>query len=112
MRELLSALNTGHEGGCGTLHANAIEDVVARFEALGALADMTPAAVHAQLGSALDCVLHVKRLPERRVLAQVGVLVAGEDGRVRALPAMDFHAGGLRPAAAWDRLQDLLGWSR
>ncbi|OLT25265.1 hypothetical protein BJF82_05860 [Kytococcus sp. CUA-901] len=112
MRELLSALNTGHEGGCGTLHANAIEDVVARFEALGALADMTPAAVHAQLGSALDCVLHVKRLPERRVLAQVGVLVAGEDGRVRALPAMDFRAGGLRPAAAWDRLQDLLGWSR
>ena len=36
----------------------------------------------------------------------------GEDGRVRALPAMDFRAGGLRPAAAWDRLQDLLGWSR
>ncbi|OFS11073.1 MULTISPECIES: TadA family conjugal transfer-associated ATPase [Kytococcus] len=111
MRELLAALNTGHEGGCGTVHANAIEDVVARFEALGALADMTPQAVHAQLGSALDCVLHVRRLPERRVLAQVGVLVTGDDGRVRCLPAMDFRDGALRPAAAWERLEALLGWS-
>ena len=37
VRELLAALNTGHEGGCGTLHANSAGDVVARFEALGAL---------------------------------------------------------------------------
>lgn len=35
VRELLTALNTGHEGGCGTVHANAASDVPARFEALG-----------------------------------------------------------------------------
>jgi pilus assembly protein CpaF len=61
VRELLAALNTGHEGGCGTLHANSAADVVARFEALGALAGMTPAAVHAQLVSAVDVVVHVGR---------------------------------------------------
>jgi pilus assembly protein CpaF len=44
VRELLAALNTGHEGGCGTVHANAPEDVIARFEALGALAGLGPAA--------------------------------------------------------------------
>src|SRR5690349_20939220 len=38
VRELLAALNTGHEGGCGTVHANSAVDVVTRFEALGALA--------------------------------------------------------------------------
>ena len=40
VRELLAALNTGHDGGCGTLHANRAEEVPARFEALGALAGM------------------------------------------------------------------------
>ena len=38
VRELLSALNTGHDGGAGTLHANGLHDVPARLEALGALA--------------------------------------------------------------------------
>ncbi len=62
VRELLTALNTGHEGGCGTMHANTSSDVVARFEALGALADLSPAAVHGQLRSAVRVVVHVRRL--------------------------------------------------
>ena len=41
LRELLGALNTGHDGGAGTLHANSLADVPARLEALGALAGMT-----------------------------------------------------------------------
>ncbi|HEX3005354.1 MAG TPA: TadA family conjugal transfer-associated ATPase, partial [Angustibacter sp.] len=40
VRELLAALNTGHEGGCGTLHANDATEVPARIEALGALAGL------------------------------------------------------------------------
>ena len=35
VRDLLAALNTGHAGGCATLHANAAADVPARLEALG-----------------------------------------------------------------------------
>ncbi len=61
VRELLAALNTGHEGGCGTLHANRPEDVPARLEALGALAGMSPAAVRAQSASALSTVVHLVR---------------------------------------------------
>ena len=34
--DLLAALNTGHEGGCGTVHANSAVDVPARLEALAA----------------------------------------------------------------------------
>ncbi|MEO5534076.1 MAG: TadA family conjugal transfer-associated ATPase [Pseudolysinimonas sp.] len=72
IRELLAALNTGHDGGAGTLHANSLDDVPARLEALGALAAMTTDAVARQAVSALDVVLHVERAPEGRRLAAVG----------------------------------------
>lgn len=38
--DLLAALNTGHEGGCGTLHANSAADVPARIEALALAAGL------------------------------------------------------------------------
>ena len=61
VRELLSALNTGHDGGAGTLHANGLADVPARLEALGALAGLDDRALARQVASAIDCVLHVTR---------------------------------------------------
>jgi pilus assembly protein CpaF len=61
IREMLAALNTGHDGGAGTLHANSLEDVPARLEALGALAGMSPEAVARQAVSAIEVVLHLAR---------------------------------------------------
>jgi pilus assembly protein CpaF len=72
VRELLAALNTGHDGGAGTLHANSLQDVPARVEALGALAGMTPDAVARQTVSAIGLVLHLERAKGVRRLAQVG----------------------------------------
>ncbi|MFD4422614.1 TadA family conjugal transfer-associated ATPase [Agromyces sp. NPDC058484] len=72
LRELLAALNTGHDGGAGTLHANSLDDVPARLEALGSTAGLTPDAVARQTVSAFDLVLHVERVAGRRRLAQVG----------------------------------------
>jgi pilus assembly protein CpaF len=82
LRELLAALNTGHDGGAGTLHANSLADVPARLEALGALAGMSPDAVARQAVSALDVVLHVERSPEGRRLAAVGELALDRRGRL------------------------------
>ena len=45
VRDVLSALNTGHEGGWATIHANSAMDVPARLIALGALAGMNEAVV-------------------------------------------------------------------
>ncbi|GAA1139264.1 TadA family conjugal transfer-associated ATPase [Ornithinicoccus hortensis] len=101
VRELLAALNTGHEGGCGTLHANASADVVSRFEALGALAGLGPPAVHAQVGSALDVVVHLARDRGRRYVREVAVLTRGEDERVRVEPAMTVHAAGHTQDSGW-----------
>lgn len=72
IRELLGALNTGHDGGAGTLHANSLDDVPARLEALGALADLSPVAVARQAVSAIGAVLHVERVDGVRRLAQTG----------------------------------------
>ena len=77
VRDLLLALNTGHEGGCGTLHANRAEDVPSRFEALGALAGMSREAVQAQLRSAIETVVHLRRVGGRRVVESVGPLRGG-----------------------------------
>jgi len=72
LRELLAALNTGHDGGAGTLHANSLDDVPARLEALGSTAGLSPDAVARQTVSAFDLVLHVEREAGRRRLAQIG----------------------------------------
>jgi pilus assembly protein CpaF len=72
VRELLGALNTGHDGGAGTLHANSLDDVPARLEALGALAGLSPEAVARQAVSAIGAVLHVERDGGIRRLAALG----------------------------------------
>lgn len=79
LRELLAALNTGHDGGAGTLHANSLDDVPARLEALGATAGMTADAVARQAVSAFDLVVHLERHHGRRRVAQVGRLRLRDD---------------------------------
>ncbi|GLZ08263.1 hypothetical protein Acsp03_57290 [Actinomadura sp. NBRC 104412] len=98
---LLNALNTGHEGGCGTLHANAPGDVPARLEALACAAGLTREAVHSQIAAALDVVVHLVREPEsgKRRVAEICLLRRGTDGLVGVIPAVSFSpTGELIPA--------------
>jgi len=93
--DLLAALNTGHEGGCGTLHANAAADVPARIEALAMAAGLTQAAAHSQLASAVQAVVHLGRDRDGcRRMREVAVLARGPDGLVHARPAVTFDADG------------------
>jgi pilus assembly protein CpaF len=82
LRELLSALNTGHDGGAGTMHANSLDDVPARLEALGALAGLSIEAVARQAVSAFDAVLHVGREGDTRRLEALGRLALDGGGRL------------------------------
>jgi pilus assembly protein CpaF len=102
--ELLAALNTGHEGGCGTLHANRPAEVPARLEALGAAAGLDRGAVHSQAAAALAVVVHVRRTPAGRRVDELGVVVRGPGGlEVQA----GWRADG-GPAPAAERLHALL----
>jgi pilus assembly protein CpaF len=110
VRELLAALNTGHEGGCGTIHANAPGDVLARLEALGALAGLGPEAVRAQAAAALDVVLHVVRDGASRRLCSIAVVLRRPAGPV-VVPALDWGGSGAAPVVgpAWPELCARLG---
>ena len=110
VREMLAALNTGHEGGCSTVHANTSIDVVARFEALGALAGLGPSAVHAQLLSAVQVVVHVRRSPGSRFVDNLAVIARGTDGRPEVEPALIRGADGSTVVGTgWPALAKLVG---
>ncbi|MFT4283728.1 MAG: TadA family conjugal transfer-associated ATPase [Protaetiibacter sp.] len=88
LRELLIALNTGHDGGAGTLHANSLADVPARLEALGALAGWPDVALARQAVSAIHAIVHVERGRDGvRRIAELGRLRLGGRGRLVAEPA-------------------------
>lgn len=80
VRELLTALNTGHDGGAGTLHASGLRDVPARLEALGALAGMDAVALARQAVSAFTVVLHLDRAPGgiRRIRLAGRLVIVGD----------------------------------
>ncbi|QCB95166.1 TadA family conjugal transfer-associated ATPase [Cellulomonas shaoxiangyii] len=112
VREVLAALNTGHEGGCATLHANTAADVPARLEAMAALAGLDRAAVAAQAVSAIDAVLHVRRGQDgaRRRLAEVGVVGRSPGGELEVATALRVGDDGLvRRGPGWPRLAERLG---
>jgi pilus assembly protein CpaF len=89
--DLLAALNTGHEGGCGTVHANRAEHVPARIESLCVGAGVPRDAAHSLLVAAVDAVVHLARDPAgRRVVVGIGVLAADERGRAVVRPAYRF----------------------
>ncbi|MDH6181838.1 pilus assembly protein CpaF [Microbacteriaceae bacterium SG_E_30_P1] len=86
VRDLLSALNTGHDGGAGTLHANSLADVPARLEALGALAGLDATATARQAASAIGAVLHLARAGGSRRLVAGGRLAIDERDRLTVVP--------------------------
>lgn len=100
VREVLAAFNTGHDGSWATLHANAVEDVPARLEAMAALAGLDAAALGAQAAAALDAVVHLRRRAGVRWVAQVGA-VALVDGRLSVEEVAAVDRGRLRLGPGW-----------
>lgn len=105
LADLLSAMNTGHEGGCGTVHANSAGDVPARLEALGALAGLGRDALHAQLASAIRVLVHVTRAADgRRRLAEISLLAADAQGHCRTILALTFTDDGVEEGRGAEEL--------
>ena len=91
--DLLAALNTGHDGGAGTVHANSPAEVPARLEALAALGGLDRAALHSQLAAAVQVVLHVSRGSEGRRLTDIALLRRDRSGGVVTMPAWHVDRG-------------------
>ncbi|MDR2930418.1 MAG: TadA family conjugal transfer-associated ATPase [Propionibacteriaceae bacterium] len=108
LRDLLQALNTGHEGGCGTIHANSIEDLPARLEALAGLGGLTVEATQSQVAAAIKVVIHVCRRGPLRHVAQIGVIQRSPDGRLGTLVAWEGIGGTGHAGPGMDALTRML----
>ncbi|QWW19720.1 TadA family conjugal transfer-associated ATPase [Schaalia sp. 19OD2882] len=111
VRDVLTALNTGHEGGMATVHANTVEAVPARLLALGALAGMDEGALAAQAVAALDAIVQIRRFSgdaassgegTRRRVSQVGVLIR-RGAHLECVPALQIdHDMVMRPGPGFE----------
>ena len=90
--DLLTALNTGHEGALSTVHANSPEDSLRRLETLALMADvgLPHLAVREQLARGVDLIAQLRREPggERRVVEVSEVVAAAGGVAVRSLWAL------------------------
>jgi pilus assembly protein CpaF len=108
--DLLAALNVGHDGGAGTLHANSPIDVPARVEALCTAGGLSRAAAHSQLAAGLRAFVHLARdRAGRRRLDSVGVPRRTATGLVEVVPAVRVVRGELVDDVGRRELDRLLG---
>lgn len=94
--DMLTALNTGHDGSLSTGHANSPEDMLSRLETLVLMGmDIPLEAVRRQIASAIEIIVHLGRLRDksRRVLQIVEVLQV-EGGRIVTQPLYQFVEEG------------------
>lgn len=94
--ELLSAMNTGHDGSLSTGHANSPEDMLSRLETLVLTGmDIPIEAVRHQIASAVDLVIQLGRLRDksRRVLTVTEILGV-HDGSIQLNPIYQFVERG------------------
>lgn len=94
--DLLSAMNTGHDGSLSTGHANSPADMLNRLEMLVLMGlDIPLAAIRKQIASALDIIVHLGRLRDksRRVL-EVSEIGDVEDGQISVYPIFSFQEEG------------------
>ena len=113
VRDIMSALNTGHRGSFATIPANTPAEVPARLSALGALAGMSAEATHVQARAAFDLVVHMERSmgsygnTGRRV-AQIGVFGL-ERGELTCSCAYRIDRRGRGSTGpAWEELRRVL----
>lgn len=106
VREFLGAMNTGHEGAAGTVHANSVTAVPARLAAMGALASMDAGATALQAASALDVLIHLWRDPATGLRAPVQL------ARLVLTGAGTLGVRMIREAGTGDGDPEALDWFR
>jgi pilus assembly protein CpaF len=110
--DLLNAFNTGHEGGCATVHANRAQDLPQRVESLAMLAGVGREAVHSQLAAAVRVAVHLERdeCGHRYVQAIAVLRRRNSIGPVQAALALTFDGkGATREWTGYPQLAEQLG---
>ncbi|HEY0295827.1 MAG TPA: ATPase, T2SS/T4P/T4SS family [Bordetella sp.] len=104
--DMLTAMNTGHEGSLTTLHANSPRDALSRLEAMTLMAglDLPLAVVREHIASSVDIVVQQVRLADgRRVVTGIVEVTGMESGRIQLQDLFHYEHGhgfvdsGMRP---------------
>ena len=92
--ELLNAMNTGHKGCMGTVHANTPEDAIIRLEALaqGGDSKISEKALRSQVSSAIEIIIQVSRYSDgsRRIAAISEVRGFDDKGNYIVVPIFEM----------------------
>lgn len=95
--DMLSAMNTGHEGSLTTLHANSPRDALARLETMILMAGMELplAAVREHIAASIDFIIQQSRLASgRRVITSITEVCGMESGIIKSQEIFHFERKG------------------
>lgn len=86
--DMLSAMNTGHDGSLSTGHANSVRDMLSRLETMVLSAAPLPVEViRSQIGSAIDIMVHLSRMRDRsRRILEITEVVGIDGGKIMLNP--------------------------
>ena len=93
--ELINAMNTGHKGSMGTVHANSPEDAIVRLEALAAGGDakISEKALVSQVASAIEVIVQISRYSDgsRKIGAISEVRGVDAEGKYIVVPIFEIR---------------------
>lgn len=94
--ELLSAMNTGHDGSISTGHANSPKDMLDRLETLVLTGmDIPLPAVRSQIASAIDIVIQLGRLRDKtRKVLEIDEIEGIYNGKIKLRTLFQFRELG------------------
>lgn len=90
--DMLQAMNTGHDGSMSTGHANSSKDILFRIETMVLTGiDMPLAAIRAQISSAIDIIIHLKRFRDKsRKVVSVEEVIGVKQGEIKLNPLFKY----------------------
>ena len=91
--DMLTAMNTGHDGSLSTGHANSAYDMITRLESMVLMGIELPMeAVRRQIASAVDIIIHLGRLRDgSRKVTEICEVTGIENGQVQLMSLYEFE---------------------
>ena len=86
--DMIQAMNTGHDGSLSTGHANSIEGMLKRLEAMFLqAADFPVEAIRSQITEGIDIMIHMSRMKDgSRSVTEISELKGMENGEIAVNP--------------------------
>jgi pilus assembly protein CpaF len=98
--DVLTAMNTGHDGSLATIHSNSPRDCLARIENLVNMSGIkvSDASLRYQISSALQLIIQLQRMRDgKRRVTHIEEVVGREGDTIVTQTLFSYHASGIDP---------------